>query len=187
MKIAFTGAHCTGKTTLLTDICQMAEEKNIKVGSITEVARRIINKGYPLNMDANVDSYIHYINDQLAAENEKMNKCKIFISDRTLLDPVAYARVNSRLPRPYIPQYFIEMMQRVWLMEKERYDLYVYFPIEFGLEMDGVRPFDETYRYDIDKEIISLLEENNINYVTINGSPEERTKYLFSILTQCKW
>lgn len=186
MRIAFTGAHCTGKTTMLKDICQMAVKESLEIGYISEVARRIINKGYPLNMDANIDSYVHYINDQLLAESEKMDKYDIFISDRTLLDPVAYARVNSRLPRPYIPQYFIDMMQSVWLLESKRYDLYVYFPIEFELEMDGIRPSDEEYRHDIDKEILSILNENNINYVKVIGTPKERREYLFSIINQCE-
>lgn len=183
MRIAFTGTHCTGKTTLLKDICRRASESNIKISYVTEVARGIINRGYPLNMDANIDSYIHYINDQLSEENNKINLCDIFISDRTLLDPVAYAIVNSHLPRPYIPQYFIDMMKKVWLLEKEKYDLYIYFPIEFEMEIDGVRPFDEKYRRDIDRQILFLLEENNINFVKMVGTPEERITYLYSLMT----
>ena len=181
MKIAFTGAHGTGKTTLLKDMEEMLVDK-FKVHSVTEVARKIIEKGYPLNMDATVDSYIHYINDQLNAENEQMQGCDIFISDRTLLDPVAYAMVNSKLPRPYISEYFIEMMKNVWLLEKDRYDLYIYFPIEFALEYDGVRPPDEKYRRDIDNLILSLLEQFQIKYIKISGNRCERKKQLFSII-----
>ena len=103
MRIAFTGSHSTGKTTLLNDIIKYCGG-DIKINSITEVARKIIVKGYPLNQDANIDSYIHYINDQLNEENTYMYECDLFISDRTLLDPVAYAMVNSQLPRPYIPE-----------------------------------------------------------------------------------
>jgi len=181
MKIAFTGAHCTGKTTLLKDIEEMFVDK-FKVHSVTEVARKIIEKGYPLNMDATVDSYIHYINDQLNAENEQMQGCDVFISDRTLLDPVAYAMVNSKLPRPYISEYFIDMMKNVWLLEKDRYDLYIYFPIEFALEYDGVRPSDEMYRRDIDNMILSLLEQFQIKYIKISGNRCARKKQLFSII-----
>ena len=181
MNIAFTGAHCTGKTTLLKDIEEMLVGK-FKVHSATEVARKIIEKGYPLNMDATIESYIHYINDQLNAENEQMQECDVFISDRTLLDPVAYAMVNSKLPRPYISEYFIEMMKNVWLLEKDRYDLYIYFPIEFALEYDGVRPADEKYRRDIDTLIVSLLEQFQIKYIRISGNRCERKKQLLNII-----
>ncbi len=183
MKIAFTGTHCTGKTTLLHDIEEIFSTEFV-VNSVTEVARRIISRGYPLSMDANIDSYVHYINDQLNEENEKMKNCGLFISDRTLLDPVAYAIVNYQLPRPYIPQYFIDMMKNVWLLEKEKYDLYVYFPVEFELEADGVRPSDEKYRQDIDKVIVSLLEEYNINYIKISGNRFERREYLSCVIKE---
>lgn len=180
VKIAFTGAHCTGKTTLLNDIESSLSGKTI-LKSVTEVARRIIERGYPLNMDATVDSYIHYINDQLK-EEEQMEGCDLFISDRTLLDPVAYAMINSKLPRPYIPQYFIEMMENVWLLEKDKYDFYVYFPIEFEMEADGVRPIDDRYRKDIDKMIKTLLEKYKIKYIRVTGNKEERKNYLLSII-----
>lgn len=183
LKLAFTGSHSTGKTTLLSDI-RSELENEIKVNYITEVARGIIRRGYPLNMDANVDSYVHYINDQLNAEIANMKECSLFISDRTLLDPVAYAVVNAKLPRPYIPDYFIDMMKNVWLLEQKKYDLYVYFPVEFPMDFDGVRPFDEKYRNDIDEAIRYLLEENRINHITISGNREKRKKIMIETIHQ---
>lgn len=183
MRIAFTGTHCTGKTTLLNDIEKVFAGK-LEIHSVTEVARKIIEKGYPLNMDATTDSYIHYINDQLNAEKLSMQECDVFISDRTLLDPVAYAMVNSKLPRPYISEYFIEMMKNVWLLEKEKYDLYVYFPIEFKLEYDNVRPIDEKYRKDIDSVIVGLLEQYKINYIRISGDRDERINVLSKVIRE---
>lgn len=180
IKIAFSGTHSTGKTTLLLDIyAAIGDKYNLRCS--TEVARKIIEKGYPLNMDANVDSYIHYINDQLN-EERGINECDIFISDRTLLDPLAYSLVNSKLPRPYIPGYFIEMMENIWLLEKERYDFYVYFPIEFKLEEDGIRPTDDSYRCDIDEMIMGLLMKYNIKFITVTGNREKRMNYLMSII-----
>ena len=183
MRIAFTGSHSTGKTTLLNDIIKYCGG-DIKINSITEVARKIIVKGYPLNQDANIDSYIHYINDQLNEENTYMYECDLFISDNTLLDPVAYAMVKSQLPRPYIPEYFIEMMTNVWLIEQTRYDLYVYFPIEFPLEIDGIRPSDEQYRKDIDEQIRKLLTKHKINYITVSGDEMQRKDYLIKVIEE---
>lgn len=183
MKIAFTGTHSTGKTTLLNDVIEYYGD-DIKLKSISEVARKIIDKGYPLNQDANVDSYIHYINDQLSSEETYMRECDLFISDRTLLDPVAYAMVNSKLPRPYIPEYFIDMMTNVWLLEKNRYDIYIYFPIEFPLEIDGIRPLDEQYRKDIDEQIRMLLIKHKINYITVSGNKMQRKDYIIKVITE---
>lgn len=180
MKIAFAGSHCTGKTTLLNQIREyMSDDEGFKY--VTEVARKIIQRGYPLNMEANVDSYVNYINDQLIAEREMRNS-SLFISDRTLLDPLAYALVNKELPRPYIQDYFLEMMENVWLLEKDRYDLYVYFPIEFPLIADNVRPTDEEYREKISKKILELLNKYKVNYITISGNENERLKTLLGII-----
>jgi len=179
MKIAFTGSHGTGKTTLLNDAKPILVPRGLSY--VTEVARHIIQRGYPLNMDANVDSYIHYINDQLNAE-KAMSDSSIFISDRTLLDPLAYALVNRELPRPYIPDYFIDMMENVWLLEKERYDTYVYFPVEFPMQIDNVRPDDEEYRRIIGEKIIELLDKHRVTYVVVSGTPKERLNCFLSMI-----
>lgn len=189
MKIAFTGTHITGKTTLLREFeklinstCNENPFNQRSFGYISGIARNIISRGYPLNKDGNMDSYANYINDQLDAEKE-MSNYDIFISDRTLLSPLAYALVNRNLPRPYVPDYFISMMENIWLLEKERYDIYIYFPIEFTLNInDGIHPTDEEYRVEIDNMIHKLLEKHNIQHIHMIGTPEERLKLLIDTI-----
>jgi nicotinamide riboside kinase len=180
MNIAFAGTHGTGKTMLLNQMIKIFD-KDSSFKYVTEVARKIIQRGYPLNQEANTDSYIHYINEQLKAENDIFDS-SLFISDRTLLDPLAYALVNKSLPRPYVQDYFIEMLERVWLLEKEQYDLYVYFPIEFPMTFDGIRPEDEEYRRNVDKMIHTLLNKHEINYIEIHGTLIERESLLLEII-----
>ena len=135
-----------------------------------------------MNKDGNVYSYINYINDQLNAEKE-MDLYDVFISDRTLLSPLAYSLVNRTLPRPFIPDYLIEMIENVWLMEKNRYDLYLYFPIEFEMSVkDAIHPLDADYRKHVDSMIHSLLIKHNVNFTTISGSREERLSRLITII-----
>lgn len=180
MKIAFTGSHSTGKTTLIKEV-EKSLPHTLTIKCVTEVARRIIERGCPLNNDATVTSYIHYINDQLTEERD-INCYDIFFSDRTLLDPLAYMIANKDFPGPVIEDYFIEMMENVWLLEKERFDVYLYFPIEFPLAYDGIRPSDERYRAAVDRAILSVLQKHNVNYITITGSLAERKTQLMRIL-----
>jgi nicotinamide riboside kinase len=180
MKIAFAGTHCTGKTTLLNQL-QEVYSNDGSFGYVTGIARKIIEKGYPLNAEANTDSYIHYINDQLMAE-QNISAYKLFISDRTLLDPLAYALTNKELPRPYIQDYFIDMIKNIWLLEKERYDLYIYFPIEFSIISDGFRPSDEVYRKNVDRMIYHLLTEYSVKFITISGNMNERKEKIIEII-----
>ena len=185
MKLAFTGTHVTGKTTLLKDVEKYIHNDLVtscSFGSITGIARNIIERGFPLNKDGNVYSYVNYINDQLEAE-KGMDSYDIFISDRTILSPLAYATANQSLPRPFIPDYLIKMIENVWLLEKERYDLYVYFPIEFPMVFkDNIHPSDEEYRQLIDRTILSLLDKHSVNYITVTGNREKRLETILKVL-----
>ena len=75
-------------------------------------------------------------------------------------------------------------MTNVWLIEQTRYDLYVYFPIEFPLEIDGIRPSDEQYRKDIDEQIRKLLTKHKINYITVSGDEMQRKDYLIKVIEE---
>ncbi len=180
MKLAFTGTHSTGKTTLVKEI-ESSISDSVKIKCVTEVARKIICRGYPLNNLATKDSYIHYINDQLNEERD-INCYDFFISDRTLLDPLAYMLANKDFPSQFIDDYFIQMMENVWLLEQSRYDIYVYFPIEFPLVLDGIRPEEEEYRAAVDHAILQTLKKHNIPYITMTGSILERKEQLMQLM-----
>jgi len=180
MKIAITGSHSTGKTSLGNSICQAMSSK-IDVRFITGLSRNIIQRGFPLNMDANIDSYSEYIIAHLSAE-KKMNNYDLFISDRTILDALAYSLVNNFYANAQISNSFISMMKEIWLVEKERYDFYIYCPIEFPLERDGIRPNDEKYRTLVDNKIQELLLENNVQHVVVHGSLVDRTNQILKLI-----
>jgi nicotinamide riboside kinase len=182
VKIALTGSHSTGKTTLLNEVVRRNDR--LKIVSITETARIVIEKGFPMAKDATVDSYINYVNEQLKAELDAANrKFDILISDRTILDAVAYSQVNKNLTDdPFIPAYVIEMLERVWLVEKEFYDFYVYCPVEFPLVFDGVRDEDSAYQKMVGEQLKMLLEKNNIRHYVVSGSVNQRHDALAKII-----
>lgn len=171
-KIAIAGTHGVGKTTLAHSLMKSFNYHFVVVNS--QIARSIIRNGYPLGKEATVESYIQYIIAQLRVEQE-LEECDLFISDRTLLDPLAYAIVNQKYVNSKIPTGIIELLKRVWLLELQQYDLYVFVPIEFPMQSDGIRPEDEEYRAKIEEQMILLLDENRVKYITVSGSCEERT------------
>jgi len=174
MNIALAGSHSTGKTTLLNEV---VKRNNIfKFISITETARIVIDKGFPMAKDATIDSYVNYVNEQLKAElSARRNNYDILISDRTILDAVAYSQINKKLiDDPFIPTYVIEMIERVWLIEKEFYDFYIYCPVEFPLIFDGVRDEDSVYQKMVSDHIKKLLEQYNVKHFVVSGSVSAR-------------
>ncbi len=169
--IAFVGAHCTGKSTLLAHVRECSAAR---VYAIREVARGVIRRGYPMGKDAHAESYLHYVRDQLVAERSfEEARYDVLISDRTVLDTLSYARVNRRLPRPSIPDVLLDLLREVWLQEAKLYK-HVFFPIEFGLVGDGVRDEDEDYRREVSDEMLQLLEEHAVPYSTVSGAIESR-------------
>lgn len=180
MKLAFTGTHSTGKTTLVREISHSISARYTQK-YVTEVARKIIGRGYSLGDKATEEAYLHYISDQLEEEHD-MDSYDLFVSDRTLLDPLAYMLVNKEYSCPVISEYLIRMMENIWLMEQKKYDWYVYFPIEFPLVEDGIRPHGNRYREAVDEMIYFLLQKNNIRYITVNGSVAERKNQIMDLL-----
>lgn len=184
LKIAFTGSHSTGKTTLI----ERVEKDYVdKIYFIKEVARNVIAKGFPFGKDANIYSYITYVNDQIKAEMSfDETKYKVLLSDRTILDTACYAVINKSLPRPFIPDSLIEMLERVWFHEKNFYDCFVYFPIEFSMVADNVRPSGEEYRQQVSNLILEMLQKHKVKYLTVSGSVEQRYSQFKQLLNQYK-
>jgi nicotinamide riboside kinase len=182
MNIALTGAHSTGKTTLFNEFVK--RNNRFRIASITETARIVIEKGFPMAKDATVDSYINYVNEQLKAElSARKDNYDVLISDRTILDAVAYSQINKRLTDdPFIPPYVIEMLESVWLMEKEFYDFYIYCPVEFPLIFDGVRDEDGVYQRMVGDHLKDLLERHNVKHFEVSGSMTARYDYLMTLI-----
>lgn len=171
IKVAIAGSHGVGKTTLAYSISNYYSKWNVTLN--THIARTLIEKGYPLGKEATVESYIQYIIAQLAAEQKSTNS-DLFVSDRSLLDPLSYAIINMKTEESPVPLSVIEMMKRIWLLELQQYDLYIFVPIEFSMQEDGVRPKDDDYRKLIENQMIQLLEENRVKYIRVSGTREDR-------------
>jgi nicotinamide riboside kinase len=182
MRISISGTHSTGKTCLLNSCYEkMIRLYPFKIRKIDEVARKVISKGFPLNQDATVESYIHYIYFQM--EEERNAITEHVISDRSLVDLLAYIRVNSD---KRIPNSFQKMLEEILWVESKFFNLYCYLPIEFPLLIDDVRPVDEIYRKLVDKMIRSILKEYKLNFVEISGTIENRTNQLVELFVQQK-
>ncbi len=169
MKIALTGSHCTGKTTILDNI----EYPN----KIQEIARReLIQDVKPHNMTPKerIIFQCEYWELQKKTEDSK----KDFLSDRSLVDILAY-------------DFDIFKSIEVYAMLPKlvgRYDILLYIPIEFPLKADSIRNPDVSYQIIIDNRIKDLLErlqqlDQRLIVDTLNGTVEQRTNKLKDLIT----
>ncbi len=174
IKVAVVGSHGVGKTTMIEEIIKL---DLFTYDHIHGIPRSIINKGFPMGKSSTVDSFVNYILEQFKAERmAELSENRVLFSDRTTLDASAYARVNALIPRPYVPEYFVEMLHEVWLRESQFYDLIVYVPVEFPMKSDGIRDEDEAYRKDVCVEIENLMLSDGISFLKATGELEDRVQ-----------
>lgn len=174
-QINFTGAQGTGKTTLL----NMFKDRVTK-GYIfnTEVVRNIIKtRGINFNEggDGRSQEYIFmaYLNFLIENKNED------YISDRCIIDPLAYSiwlYRNNRIDKSIVD--FQLRTTEAAIRNGYLKNVY-YFPIEFDVVNDGVRSTNEKFRHEIDaiiRDILYSMVDKYPGFIAyeLSGTPEER-------------
>lgn len=169
-QIILTGAHGTGKTTVL----NMFKNKT-DYPLITEVVRKL-NKEDNIQINELGDNETQYT----IFDKYKELLQGDYISDRGLTDVCAYTMYLATQGKVFMTL-AIKQFSEVCAFTKENPDVhYFYFPIEFDLVDDGVRSVDPQFQQDIDNILKQILKEAGIQYVTVHGTPEERYKQIIN-------
>lgn len=164
-KIILSGAHGTGKTTVL----NMFKQAGYPV--VTEVVRKLAKeKGIEINEKGNNETQMMIFNTY----KDILVNTSDYVSDRGLTDVLGYSMAG--LPLGTVSATVLQEQTRLFekFVEDNTDIYYVYFPIEFPVVADGVRSTNEGYREVVDANIKWLLDECHINYLTVHGTPEER-------------
>ncbi len=185
MKIGLAGSHGTGKTTLAQAFTQKYPHYNL----VTSASRDVLKLGYPINMEATVESQAATSMLRLA---QQVRGGENFVSDRTLLDSVAYNKYqleNLWRDNPSA-QFWYETMDTITRDYMLRYDLVVYVPIHFPLVGDGVRSEDTDYQAWIDNAIQELIQDYGLSNLVATCPPgdiADRLEWLEVELTRRFW
>lgn len=90
--IAFSGAHGTGKSTAVYDMAaRLKKETAGEIGVILEVARRCPLPIYSRDFVTTRESQMWVFCEQIRAEIEAVEQYDIVVSDRTIVDAIAYS------------------------------------------------------------------------------------------------
>lgn len=173
MKIYYTGAHSVGKSTLA-----RYTSKQYNLPMLGEAARKVLSDR-ELNIDA-LRSDIDIVNSyQLDIFNRQLieeQKHKSFISDRSLLDCIAYSSQHTTI----VSELFSNKELHSYIQSLKSKNVIIFFirPSKATLKDDGIR---EQLNWDgviaIDAMIKLLLEMYSIRYFTINtDSMQERIR-----------
>ena len=171
MKIGFCGTMSVGKTTLVNELAKLPEFKDYT--SRTERSKYLMEMGIPLNTDSTLKGQLVFASER-ASELMQKN----IITDRTVIDVMAFNSLSKSMTAT--ESYFLNHTLECLINE---YDYLFYVsPVGVNMEDNGVRETDTTYRDNINKKILEILDLNNVKYTTIQGTTEERIKNVKSVV-----
>jgi dephospho-CoA kinase len=181
MKIYISSSHSCGKSTLARYI-----SKTYNLPLISEVARMVLSEK-ELNFStlrSNIDIVDDYQNNIFNRQILEEQKYKDFVSDRSLLDCLAYSASHSRIVSKLI---FSDELKS-YIENIKSSIIFFIRPSKDTLNEDGVREqLDWDGIVSIDAQIKFILEMYNLRYFQINTSNmSERIKFVDSIISIIK-
>lgn len=174
MKIAFTGAQCTGKSTQV----RLLEDYLV----VESASRVIAREGLPVNRCGDLTSQM-CITGRMELDMHRTKDLDYVVWERTHVDSYAYA--TSCKLGPARNSYLDIVEQLAKKQFEEYFDLVFLFPAytldDFVDVCDGVRDCDEEYRLFIHSTIVDMLSFLGVDYLTVPmGTIEERRLFIDS-------
>ncbi len=185
MKLALSGAHGTGKTTLLNAVYDSLKADQ-KIAICREVPRVIgevvgdkeyFRRGKNTELRQCAIFLFQVMEDVFAAESR--SDISLTLTDRTMVDHLAYTEILfPEFGGTSEYQVISNAVQR-WL---STYDKVIKVPIEFQVEDDGIREADVDFQKAIDEKIDELYVTFGVNPSTVTGSVSDRTAQVVRII-----
>jgi len=170
MRIAIAGSHGVGKTTLAK---ALAKRLNFKY--IPDIVREeAIKKGFVINENTPPEVQLWLVSRQWELENTTPEN---WVADKSLFDFLIYGEIV--LKNENVLNVIREMVTR-----NANYDFVFYLPIEFPLELDGVRSENLRFQKDVDSRYRKKLKELGVKYIVLSGSVEERVEKALKYLNR---
>ena len=170
MLIGFTGAQCTGKSTLLNHCMQLDIGADFKF--IDEVTRKVKRDGHQINLDGNDITQLFILNEHLNNHTKQGD----WILDRCILDGYIYSSCLSRkgIVSDWVTRYACDLM----MLLVDKIDIIFYTqPEDVPLIADGTRSIDLNFRQDIINRYEDLFAQDYYwmdRVVRLYGSVEDR-------------
>lgn len=179
MKVAISGAQCTGKTTLMRQIIDSGLFEDYKI--IPEVVRSIKKRVEKDHFEFNKSGDFKSQEMILAEHHRNVLRYENLITDRGALDAFVYATQNYLDGRFTFKEW--KTFEMIFTQTVGSYDVIIYLPVGLiPMESDGVREVDEEYQEKIHNTFMWIFKKYGIEYVLMNDPLEERFDVLKGFL-----
>jgi hypothetical protein len=152
--ISFSGTHSTGKTTAFHEAAAALKRMypNLRIGAVNELAERCPLKTLSArNSSINLDGQRWMFSAQICAELEAIDRYDISVTDRTVVDMIAYTIVGGFAP---VARGMLEMVET----HIGVYDRIFFMRASPRLKVvaDGFRDTNEVLRLKVEKVLLGL-------------------------------
>ena len=174
MKIAFTGAQSTGKTTLLNRL-KHDPMFNLDFDFRDEITRRMQKKGLSINEGGSDITQLLIMNSHI--KNSLLDNV---IMDRCALDGLVYT--DWMYDNKKVSHWVREYAENVFNLLIDRYDHIFYLVPEFSLEDDGIRSTNLQFRDDIVDLFDHYIKEYKIPVTQLTGTVKQRVNKIMETI-----
>jgi len=191
MRIAVSGTHSVGKSTLVADI-------HAGFGDFVreEEPYRALRQVYPIKFGKESTRYCNGIQcfyNISRVQQYRTSRDRV-IFDRCPVDYIAYSLYTAHHKQTDIDDAFVESLVAPVRQALGFLDVVVFVPVShkhpIHLEDDGIRPIDRNYRWEVDRHfkrlyregLYGLLSGEAMKLVEVTGSREERIDQLRPLL-----
>ena len=181
MKIAISGAHSQGKTTLIEALQKLEMFKDYIVR--TSFTRKLQSEGIPINTDGTKVTQLYV----MAEHFNRLHLGDNLLLDRSALDGIAYTKavLLSDSCQYDCSVDYVDALESLYKDMIFKYDVIFYVKPELPLIEDGIRATDQKFFDAVVgyfNELIIIAKHKGVKIVEISGSVEQRiekiTEYL---------
>ena len=164
MRLAVSGTHSVGKTTLIRELVKI-----LPYPLINEISSR-----YTLDQRKNPEIQKSMVREQIKAEQEKPS----FIIDRCILDYLTYCTLEHHYGTYPLETYEYCVELATNHMKKKPYDAIIFIDECISLEDNGNRKLDDSYQKEIYLMLLSIVRgvsiTGEIPVINVRGSTQLR-------------
>ena len=172
MKIAISGVHGQGKTTIINELKKLKEFQDYK---FIDSPTRALQSSVTINERGTQDTQVsimfnHYLNVTSNGKN--------VILDRCALDGMAYTKYFT----PKINISVLDSLSSMYYYLMGQYDVIFYALPELVPTNDGTRSLDTSFFEAVKSNFEYLIKSDNHKIITLSGSVEQRIATIFNTL-----